>query len=145
MTASFFVPGVPISQGSKKLMRTNFGRSVMVESSPQLKPWREAVKYTALRYRAIRSQGAMRVVCTFVFTRPKSHYGTGKNALNLKPSAPASMTTKPDVDKLARAILDALTGTLYSDDSQVVELKVVKRYAALEEPIGVWIEVENVG
>jgi len=38
-------------------------------------------------------------------------------------------TTRPDVDKLARCVLDALTGVLYADDSHVVELYARKRYA----------------
>ena len=35
---------------------------------------------------------------------------------------------RPDVDKLARALLDALTGVAYEDDGQVVTLTVRKRY-----------------
>jgi len=35
---------------------------------------------------------------------------------------------KPDVDKLARALLDALTGVAYGDDAQVVEMHVCKTY-----------------
>lgn len=35
---------------------------------------------------------------------------------------------KPDIDKLTRTILDALTGVLYIDDSQVVKLEVCKQY-----------------
>lgn len=33
-----------------------------------------------------------------------------------------------DLDKLARAVLDALTGICYVDDSQVVDLRARKRY-----------------
>ena len=42
-------------------------------------------------------------------------------------------TSKPDVDNLAKAVLDALNGILYEDDSQVVMLAVTKQYAK-EEP-----------
>jgi len=34
-----------------------------------------------------------------------------------------------DLDKLSRAVLDALTGIAYVDDSQVVDLRARKRYA----------------
>jgi Holliday junction resolvase RusA-like endonuclease len=37
-------------------------------------------------------------------------------------------TTKPDLDKLARAVLDALTGVYYLDDAQVVSLDLQKAY-----------------
>ena len=38
-------------------------------------------------------------------------------------------TTAPDLDKLTRAVLDALTGVLYLDDKQVIELHARKQYA----------------
>lgn len=42
----------------------------------------------------------------------------------------AAPMTKPDIDKLARATLDALHGSIFDDDSRVVELALVKTYAA---------------
>ena len=36
---------------------------------------------------------------------------------------------KPDLDKLVRAVLDALTGYCYKDDGQVVRVVAVKEYA----------------
>ena len=35
---------------------------------------------------------------------------------------------RPDIDKLARAVLDALTGIVWVDDDQVVELVCRKRW-----------------
>jgi Holliday junction resolvase RusA-like endonuclease len=62
------------------------------------------------------------IVLEMVFYRPRaaSHYGTGRNADLLKASAPAYPATKPDVDKLTRAILDALKGVAWHDDGQVI-------------------------
>ena len=34
---------------------------------------------------------------------------------------------KPDIDNVCKAVLDALNGVAYKDDSQVVELHVIKR------------------
>jgi len=42
-------------------------------------------------------------------------------------------TKKPDLDKLLRAVLDALTGVVFGDDSQVVEIHAAKRYTDGEE------------
>ena len=42
------------------------------------------------------------------------------------------MTVKPDIDKLTRAVLDALTHHAYDDDCQVVSLNVVKLYGENE-------------
>lgn len=39
------------------------------------------------------------------------------------------VTTKPDVDNVAKSILDALNGVWYKDDRQVVKLTVEKRYS----------------
>jgi hypothetical protein len=57
------------------------------------------------------------------------HYGTGGNANRLKETAPEWHDKRPDADKLARAVLDAITesGTI-RDDAQVVSLQVRKRY-----------------
>lgn len=69
------------------------------------------------------------VECTLVFTfaRPKSHC-TSKGAL--RKSAPAQHVYKPDTDNLAKFVMDALNGTYYRDDSQVVALHVAKRYGS---------------
>jgi Holliday junction resolvase RusA-like endonuclease len=42
---------------------------------------------------------------------------------------------KPDVDNLAKFVLDALTGLLYRDDEQVVKLSAIKLIDT-EEPFG---------
>jgi Holliday junction resolvase RusA-like endonuclease len=38
---------------------------------------------------------------------------------------------KPDIDNVAKAFLDAMNGTVYLDDTQVVELNIKKVYSAL--------------
>ena len=42
-------------------------------------------------------------------------------------------TKKPDVDNIAKIILDGLNNVAWDDDTQVVELMVVKRYS--QEPL----------
>lgn len=44
-----------------------------------------------------------------------------------------SHTKKPDLDKLIRAVLDAMTGILYTDDSQITHLSATKRYTHPDE------------
>ena len=48
-------------------------------------------------------------------------------------------TRKPDGDKLVRAIFDALTGLVYTDDAQVIEFSACKRTAAIGEQTGAYI------
>ena len=40
-------------------------------------------------------------------------------------------TKRPDVDNLAKAVLDAMNGIAYHDDSQITQLNVVKAYTGL--------------
>ena len=40
--------------------------------------------------------------------------------------------TKPDVDNIAKLVLDALNGVAFVDDKQIVELSVKKRYWDIE-------------
>lgn len=40
-------------------------------------------------------------------------------------------TKKPDVDNMAKSILDALNGVAYKDDSQVVDLSIEKYYGEI--------------
>jgi len=49
--------------------------------------------------------------------------------------------TKPDVDKLARCCLDALTGVVFADDKAVVDLRARKVYAPPGSPPGAEITV----
>jgi crossover junction endodeoxyribonuclease RusA len=49
-------------------------------------------------------------------------------------------TVKPDVDKLTRAVFDAISSVLYRDDAQVVHLQVRKRYVDVGPPYAqVWV------
>lgn len=90
--------------------------------------WKEAVKYAASKEKPIAIE-ALQVSLEFYFDRPKSHYRTGKNADKLKDSAPKFHTKKPDVDNLAKAVLDACQDAgLFKDDSAVVVLTVEKSY-----------------
>jgi Holliday junction resolvase RusA-like endonuclease len=70
---------------------------------------------------------AVSVSINFAMPRPKAHSG----AKGLKPSAPVAHVGKPDVDNLAKLILDQITrsGNVWRDDSQVVSLTVHKFWA----------------
>lgn len=63
----------------------------------------------------------VRIAIEFVFERPASHFGTGRNAHLLKPSA-ARFPGKNlgDLDNLTKLVKDALNGVAYLDDSQIV-------------------------
>ena len=65
--------------------------------------------------------------------RPKHHYRSGKYKHLTKGSAPKHHKTKPDIDNLAKLVLDSFNNRFFLDDSQVVELSCLKRYVEQDE------------
>lgn len=129
MSTSFFVPGIPAPQGSKRYLGVKGGKGITVESSKRVAPWRADVRAEAQKACTEPLAGPVAVVLAFAMPRPKSHYRTGRNAHLLRDTAPAYPAGRPDLDKLERAILDALSGIAWLDDSQVVTISAGKRYA----------------
>jgi len=133
----FFVQGHPVPQGSKR----HVGGGRMVEQA-NIKPWRLSIAWEASQLFSEPLEGPVVLDLLFSLKRPKGHYGTGRNAGVLKPRCvDLRPVTRPDVDKLCRAVGDALTGVAYRDDSQVVDLIARKVYAEGHE--GVRIEVHD--
>lgn len=60
----------------------------------------------------------------FYVTRPKNHYGSGRNARTLNAAGLAARypTGRPDLSNLVKLAEDALTGLVWQDDDQVVRL-----------------------
>jgi len=123
----FVVVAVPKPQGSKrafvvKAKADGKPRAVVVDSDKgPLKSFREAVRSCAVDQGAEQLVGPVRVFLAFALHRPKvaargpRRYPTGRTA--------------GDIDKLARACLDALTDAgVWADDGQVVELIASKDY-----------------
>lgn len=124
---TFRVASIPKPKGSMRAF-VRGGRPILTSDNPGLKGWEAVVRGEAQRHVDHCAEGEVEVVLHFHLTRPKSH---GKA---LKPHL-----TKPDVDKLARAVLDALTGVAFRDDSQVVRLEATKRYVGHEQQPGVQV------
>jgi crossover junction endodeoxyribonuclease RusA len=125
-----FVPGTPVAQGSKR----HVGNGRMIESATGLGDWRaRVVFYVADMRRRTEHPGyprpaAVDVVASFTLDRPAS----------VRREHP---TVKPDLDKLIRAVFDALTESkIVDDDAQIVRVLSVKRYG--ERP-GVLIHVRE--
>jgi crossover junction endodeoxyribonuclease RusA len=123
----FTVYGLPVPQGSKKVIRGN----VIEMADARLRTWRQdvagAAKEAMVGQEAFTEPVDLRLM--FFLPRPQSHFGTGRNAEKLRPSAPQAPAVHPDLDKLCRAILDAMTGICFRDDKQVVGLQASKLYA----------------
>jgi Holliday junction resolvase RusA-like endonuclease len=115
-------------------------RGRMIDSNPKLKPWRNAVALEARRYGQNKIAGPVRLSVTFMFERPKSHLTKS----GLAKGAPLQPIYKPDLDKLTRAVGDALSINchLLQDDSQITEIKATKRYCLGSEEPGALIQID---
>ena len=138
----FWVSGLPVPQGSKKIGRNKAtGRAVLIDDNEKLAGWRDLVDYNARK--AVRGREVLDTPCavdlSFEMERPKSHY---KADGTVKPNAPVWCAVKPDLDKLERAILDSLTTAgVWAEDSRAVILRSSKRYAGLPHQAGVSVLV----
>lgn len=141
------VNGKPAPQGSKR----HLGNGRMVEMSKAVGPWREAVRAQTQTTIAIYTppgefpqSGPVSVLLVFTMARPASHYGRRAGQRYVKDSAPPYPAGRPDVDKLARAVLDGITaGGAIADDAQVCELTACKVWCAEGRAPGVIIEIEE--
>lgn len=131
-----FIPtpviGIPAPQGSKTVAKTKDGRSFLRDDNPRTKPWREQIVSAIEVVNPLCEQytAETRVHLTFVFDRPK----TVPVSKRWKPTAKGS----GDIDKLARAALDALTTSgVISDDAIITTLAARKMYVGDRlDPLG---------
>ena len=130
---AFRVPGLPVAQGSKSYKgHTKAGKPILAESAKGLDRWRRDVELLAHRatgYSRPSLDQPVLVIIEFIFRRPKSARDHDRK------------DTNPDVDKLARAVLDALTAAnVVHDDGRVSDLVATKRWG--DEP-GAYIVIST--
>ena len=121
----FFVSGIPRPQGSKSFVR---GR--VIEASKHVYQWRRDIASLAqevITSPPLDNKTPVAISLKFCFARPKSHV-TRKG--ELRSGFSPQHIQRPDVDKLSRAVLDALTGIAWQDDSQVISLTATKVWGA---------------
>ncbi|HEY0641256.1 MAG TPA: RusA family crossover junction endodeoxyribonuclease [Pseudonocardiaceae bacterium] len=142
-----FVTGKPAPQGSKRARpiyrgrgenRVFTGKVAQVESSKQgVDQWRADVRAEAQTAWAGRPPLDGAILAHFDFVRPRP--------LSTPKRRTPHATTRPDVSKLARSTEDALTSAgVYRDDSLIVDLRVTKRIAELDERTGCRIRIKAI-
>lgn len=138
------VEGTPSGQGSMRAFVVK-GRAVLTSTNKKLKPWRKAIADAATLAgwkpgsRAPLA-GRVNVSLAFYFPRPKSHYK--KNGYVTEGYLDAF--PRSDLDKLVRAVGDALTGVCWVDDSQIVRISAFKSYFATPYNDG-FLEIDITG
>ena len=70
---------------------------------------------------------SLKLTITFYMMRPASHFVGGSRTNPIRKTATkANPPLRPDVDNLAKFVLDALEGVVYSDDGQIKTLSATK-------------------
>jgi Holliday junction resolvase RusA-like endonuclease len=114
----------------------SLGVRVTHDGGRQVEDWRLAVRLIARQqWQRPPTRGPVKLAVLIRVPRPKSHYRrSGLSAQGRRQRRPGRLAG--DVDKLLRAVCDALTGIVYEDDAQVVEALVRKVWA--EDRDGTW-------
>jgi Holliday junction resolvase RusA-like endonuclease len=90
--------------------------------------WKEAIRWQVRSAGAQILEGPLVLSMKFYLSRPKS-----------LPKKVVDHVKRPDLDNLCKAVLDALNGLCFKDDSQIVAMRLSKTYG----PPGVEIEIEG--
>jgi len=124
------VYGVPIPQGSTKaFLPKGWKRPIVTHDSAKTKPWRQAIVDASREQMAGRApfEGPVWLRVMFFLPRPKS-----------APKRIVEPAKLPDLDKLVRAVGDALTAAgVWRDDGQVIATSARKAFAGgMRDPVG---------
>lgn len=150
---TFFVPGVPCGQPRIKASSVGgfvrcYTPTTVKGSDGRRKPhpivaWRRAVGEFVSA--AIKKadwhpfDGKVYVSMHFLLPRPQSHFNRNGQLRN---GFPLHVTSKPDVDNLAKAVLDGMTEHgVWLDDAQVSELYISKKYSLKAGDVGCYVSV----
>lgn len=141
-----FVPGNPVPQGSKRaILRKGTNVPIILDNNRiGLAQWRSQVAAYAMNQKAregsLTIQGPVAIRLEFWFKRPDHHYlpvNSKRDVPVLKPGVPGYLAAAPDLDKLIRAVFDALTDAdIWHDDGQVIKVIATKLYSDAFDPNG---------
>jgi Holliday junction resolvase RusA-like endonuclease len=122
------IPGVPVPAGRARA--TVIGGHARVYSPNPTVEYVERIRYAFQQSgeQAFPRDVPLTLEACYWLPRPRSHFGTGRNADRLKDTAPEWHTKKPDYDNLMKLTLDGLRYYAFHDDSQIAEVYGWKRY-----------------
>jgi Holliday junction resolvase RusA-like endonuclease len=138
MTIHFRIPAVPVAQPRPRATAIN-GQARMYEAKKDhaIHSFKAACKLAANQaYQGAPLEAPLRVAMIFVFPRPKGM------RWKTKPMPRVPHTKKPDVDNLAKSVLDGLNGLLFVDDSQAYDVTCLKFIASGDEQSHVEIRID---
>lgn len=146
MDLNIYIPGEACAQGRPRftvIKNKTTGKSRAIAFDPkESKDYKSLVKMAAQE--AIDEQGWKYTELPLILTIcvwksiPKSKSKKFREAAIAGYEFPA---VKPDVDNVAKTIMDALSKVAYKDDNQIVDLVIKKRFTEDEPHVNVRIEV----
>ena len=119
------IPGEPKAKARPR-MSTKTGRAYTPGTTIQYENW---VKACFMEQCGIKLEGEIKATISCYFGIAKS---TTKKKREQMLEGAIRPTKKPDLDNIAKSILDSLNDVAYKDDSQVVSLTIEKYYG--EQP-----------
>ena len=124
---------------AKQSFRTT--RSGQKYLDPSVIKYRKAIRNMAItqmrNQKAEKIEGAVNMNIVYAFRRPQSLSKKERSEIDGGKTVPK--TTKPDIDNLTKAILDALNGIVWKDDAQVTQINVQKIWSAKDQiEIEIW-------
>ena len=123
---NFTIPGSPVGKGRPRFARR--GAFVTTYTPEKSASYENLVKVKAEEAMIGKSliEAAVDVAIWLFITPPESWSQKKKRAALAHEIYP---TSKPDLDNVTKGIFDAMNEIVWRDDKQVVDLRVMKRYA----------------
>jgi crossover junction endodeoxyribonuclease RusA len=139
-TFRFMVVGEPKGQPRARAFARKVGNAftARVYNPATAEGWKNAIAISArdAGLDGVMMQGPIILNVHCYFARPKSHYGTGKNATLLKSAYQyeTRKISKPDLDNVMKAVKDCLSQIgAWKDDSQVCYESISKEWSLKEK------------
>ena len=136
----FIIPGAP--QGKGRPRHTKAGRTY---TPPETRAYEDLIRACAAQaVQGTTSPGTLWQVSIWALTaRPKTR-PEGVSSEVWKSGRQVLRRGKPDVDNIAKAVLDGCTGVIWGDDTQVVRVVVERLMAAEGQEAGVMVAAQEV-
>lgn len=119
---AFSIPGDPVPQPRPRVSTAGGFARAYVPKGHAVHAYRQAVAVAAKAAGCSPGSEPVSVIIDFVVGRPKSHL----RKAGIREDAPR--LPRADLDNMAKAVLDALIGVAFVDDSQVSRLVAEKSY-----------------
>jgi Holliday junction resolvase RusA-like endonuclease len=136
-TISFAVPAIPVAQPRQRVTTIGGHARTYMPAKHPVQAFKATTRlaYAEAAGDAEPASGPVMLTLEFLMPRPKAM------CWKTKPTLRAPHTKKPDIDNLVKAVMDALTGLAWRDDTQVCFLFAAKSIAAGDESPSVKVTI----